>query len=772
MNRFCALGLFLLAAAAAAATAQQPDSPEAGWNPGDYNVRQSIELGARVVDIGGNGSVYDTFVDQHSGMRILRQDLEMNSHDHHGLLFDRLSLHSFGFGGEPNTAARLRMGKDRWYDLRAEFRRDRSPWDFNLLANPLNPPGSVPAILLISSPHRMDTVRRMSDVSVKLAPRSSVSLRLGYSRNVHDGPAFSTLHLGIPSTGLETMLSAPMRSLTDTYFVGWDVKALPRTTISFDQVLPFYRNDSFRQDKNFVFQLANGTPVDLGIVFNDAFATCGPLLDPGNPQFANPFCNGVTGYSRFGPQRSRYPESRLSAQSDYFRRWNLNARASYSSGRNRMPAYTESFDGFLTPSNERKFTTTADSDSRRVLAAADLGATWEGNDHVSVHETFRFTGLRVPGSTHSVQNELFGDSLLTPPNMFAPANCPPPFVAATCPHHSFLSAADVDTSTVNSYLGEETESNQLQLELSANEHFGVNVGHRFRRREITTRLDMADALSFFPDQPNRGACFAGPLDAQGVCQVRVSSSGDSKVTIHENSLLLGAWFRAQDHWRGNFDLEWRNADNAYTRLDPRAWQQYRARVSYAANEKLNFTASGNFTSARNSQSEERHRDHNRNANLTALFTPARAWELELGYDYLSVHAETNICFSSSALPASAAPCTLGVFLFEEEALYNSRSHSAFGRVAWHPVERFRAELGYYGNSDNGDALFTDPLSVPGTLRYNFHQPWASVEIGLAKGWTLRQRYNYYGYNEKAPSGPSPARDFRANVFLTSLRYSF
>ena len=56
------------------------------------------------------------------------------------LLFDDLYLSSFGWGGDPNNAMRLRADKNKWYNLQSSFRRDQNFSDFDLLANPLNPP--------------------------------------------------------------------------------------------------------------------------------------------------------------------------------------------------------------------------------------------------------------------------------------------------------------------------------------------------------------------------------------------------------------------------------------------------------------------------------------------------------------------------------------------------------------------------------------------------------------------------------------------------------
>ena len=69
----------------------------------------------------------------------------MRSIDHHGFLFDNLTFSNFGYGGDPNNVSRMRIEKNKWYDFRLLFRRDKNFWDYNLFANPLNPAALNPA---------------------------------------------------------------------------------------------------------------------------------------------------------------------------------------------------------------------------------------------------------------------------------------------------------------------------------------------------------------------------------------------------------------------------------------------------------------------------------------------------------------------------------------------------------------------------------------------------------------------------------------------------
>src|SRR6516225_10918905 len=104
-------------------TNQSASQPE-GWDTNGYVVHQSIEVGYRQNDVSGSQEMYNTRVNLRTGPRLLDQSLSMQSKDHMGTLFDNLFLDSFGWGGDPNNALRLRLDKNKWYDFRTAFRRD------------------------------------------------------------------------------------------------------------------------------------------------------------------------------------------------------------------------------------------------------------------------------------------------------------------------------------------------------------------------------------------------------------------------------------------------------------------------------------------------------------------------------------------------------------------------------------------------------------------------------------------------------------------------
>src|SRR5438128_1711068 len=100
------ISLAILALASAAFAQGAPPAP-AGEEPtktlGGYDIKQSIEFGGRISDSSGSQELWNTFVNLHSGPRLMNYELEMRSPDHKGFLFDDLSTSSFGYGGDPNN---------------------------------------------------------------------------------------------------------------------------------------------------------------------------------------------------------------------------------------------------------------------------------------------------------------------------------------------------------------------------------------------------------------------------------------------------------------------------------------------------------------------------------------------------------------------------------------------------------------------------------------------------------------------------------------------
>lgn len=271
VRSFLVLVIALLPGAVLAQTSAS--LPEEGIGRGGYTIRQSIEVGYRLTDRTGSGSMYDTLVNLQTGPRVLEQSLSMHAQERQGFAFDHFLVNSFGWGGDPNNGLRLRADKSSWYDFRANFRRDQNFFDYNLLVNPLNPSTSSPNMPVLNSAHELRTGRRMTDLDLKLFPLSKVSFRLGYSRNNMSGPSWSSIH-----EGTDALLYQPWNTTINSYRLGADWKLLPHTVLSYDQTLDYYKGDTAWQLAPLVSGLlANGQGVELGCLLTLSGACHAPL---------------------------------------------------------------------------------------------------------------------------------------------------------------------------------------------------------------------------------------------------------------------------------------------------------------------------------------------------------------------------------------------------------------------------------------------------------------------------------------------------------------
>jgi hypothetical protein len=749
--------------------AQQPEEKkESEIVAGNYGIRQSVEVGYRFTDFSGSRAVYNTFVNLRSGPRLLEQSLEMRSINHKGGLFDSFSLNSFGFGGEPNTASRLRISKDRWYNFNGSFRRDHNFWDYNLLANPLNPTTSNPTVAINSTPHHINTGRRLTDLNLTILPQSKVRFRLGYFRNSHDGPSFSSFH-----EGTEILLFQPWKTLLDSYQMGVDIK-LPHATVSYDQSIHFYKQDTSWQAQSFGFQLSNGTPVDLGLIFNTASnQPCRtPVINATtNPPTADPTCNGYLEYTRLSPGRTRHITEQVSFQSR-FSKLDLSGRASYSSSSNQIDNLRELFRGLVSRSLQRQFEIEGASEARRVSVTADLGMTWRITDNLRVADTLRFNHFRIPSVSDLREKSFFGSSMITPARTFDPSTCPPPFTGPGCPVHGTSSPADNIVELFDRFLGQRTSYNLLELQYDANRHLGGRLGYRLGNREIVMRSNETALLTFYPTLPNRGSCAGQPLAADGTCRVTTTGRSSEDFSIHEHSLVFGVWARAANSFRLNFDLELMSSDNAFTRISPRHSQRYRLRGNYNPQDWINLAAHINILERRNNVPEIHHLQHNRSYGFNTMIMRGERFALDLSYNFEDIFSQTNICFVGTLQPVGSSPCPTAAALFQQNSLYDNLVHYGSFGLMFKPQKKVSTSVGYSVVNTSGQTLILNPNQPPGTLQYNYFRPYASLSIDLASRLKWIGSWGYYDYFEKGEIGPTGARDFQGNLGTISLRYSF
>ena len=819
----------LLLALVVGAGAQSAPQPAEGIDSGNYNIRQTIEFGYRNTDVSGNLANYNTFVNLNSGVRLFEQSLDVRSLNHTGLLFDNLSMHSFGYGGDPNDVTRLRIGKNKWYDFTGTFRRDKYPWNYNLLANPLNPASSSPASAITSSPHALYLVRRMSDFSLTLLPQSHVRFRLGYTRNIQEGPSQSTFGgttiLDPPiGHGSQTQVFQDWKTTLNAYHMGVDFQVLPRTTFHYDQVLQYFKQDTSYVDRNFNYRLSNGVPVDLGIVFDtvNGVPCSSPVANSGtSPAIADPSCNAHLSISRVGRPRSSLPTEQFSFQSESIKNVGMSGRAAYSSGEQNSHDLNEIFTGSDASGLQVGGTSTGPTHAKRVMANADWAATWSVTSKFRIVDSFTYDRFQIPGFFNFSTASLFAQaplingnpSLLLPPGKFDPTNCPPPFIASTCPQHNDTSPADSTNGTWTRYLAQNYRSNTFQLEYDITSRLGGRLGVLYGNRKVTSQdTEFFSSEVFFPGGPGgtpanfsnaaRGDC-ADPTACTQQSDGSLLFSGtlgnplrvlNADITSH--SMLSGLWARPTSSLRLNFDAELFWADSAFVRSDPRQQQRYRFQTAYTASRWLSLDASFDILEHRNNMLYVNDREHDRGFTLTAVLTPTDRLSVDLGYTYNNIYTQLIECWAYGAgvappvppglLPSGAitTPCPVpgdlqggDVTAFGGPATYSSKTNFAYGDVSWKPVKRLTLRVGYAGSFANGKTLFLNPNAPVGPLQYAYQKPYAGFTFDLAKGFAFKTNWTYYGYNPRSipnPAGLAPigSQDFNANNVTLALRYSF
>ena len=400
------LNVFILFAAlflSPVSQAQTASEENKGIDSGDYNIHQSIEAGYRENWVNGDQATYNTFINLGQGFRLFDYTLDMRSLDHNGLLFDTLSFSNFGYGGDPDTVSRLRIEKNKVYDFRVLFRRSKFNWDWNLLANPLNPASSTPAVPITNSPHALDTVRRLQDYDLTLFPQSKIRFRLGYSRNRETGPAGYTTNTSDDGAGNPPQLNEQLSYTTNAYRAGVDFRVLPRTTISYDQLLNYFKQDNVITDNALLngttpFVLPNGTPVDLGLVWDtvNGLPCAAPILTA--PNAVNPNCDGTLSYSQVGRPRNFMPTERLRFQSNYFKDFETSGSFGYSSSDNAINDFNEIATGWTGRTISRGSTTAGPAEAKRVSVNANWSGAYAVTDKFRIVDEFRYDNWRIPGT--------------------------------------------------------------------------------------------------------------------------------------------------------------------------------------------------------------------------------------------------------------------------------------------------------------------------------------------------------------------------------------
>ncbi len=685
-------------------------------SPGDnirygYVIHQSVELGGHFVTQSGSGAMYATLVNIQSGPRILDSSLEMVAvNPSHAVLFDRLSSSSFGYGGDPYNVTFLNVSKGRIYNFHGNFRRNRQYFDYNLLANPLIPPSSTPFVPVLASPHLYNTVRRMTDASITLAPLSVVSAHLGYFQNINQGPSNSTLHVGA-----EALLVQNWRVSTDVWNAGIDWKPLARTSISFDEFITRYKGNTSWQLTGLNYTLSNGTPVSLGVNLSSVWNT--PCAAPFNPDgTVNPTCNGFLAYTRSAPTRTLFPSEQLHFQSASIPHVAMNGRVLYMGTTSNLVNFNENFNGLDSRVRNRQEVVTGSASARRINVNADYGVTWQITPTIGLSDAFNFWYFRQPATNVFTETDYAGTSMLNPR------------VRLQRPRHRTIKRLTRRPRPI-------LFSSIWDLAPNAR----LSLGYRYSSRIIT------DAGGDFIPIHADSALFG--LVLRPTAQLRVNFNAEAMSADNSFTRISP---RKLQHYR------------LRTAYNPRPW------LSFAGT--INILDSSNNVQTVNHVAHNQDFSFTTSINPSEKW----GIDLNYAYDSIFSRTDQCFISSTPVAGAQPSPavCQQAGLPLQSDGYYNQPTqYGAIGFV-FTPVKRLHAAGGYRMSAVNGQAPPINIRQVPGSLQSQYQTPYAKLTFDLAPNWSWKADYNYYSYGEGTPIGPTLPRSFHGNVYTFAVRYAF
>ncbi len=249
---------------------------------------------------------------------------------------------------------------------------------------------------------------------------------------------------------------------------------------------------------------------------------------------------------------------------------------------------------------------------------------------------------------------------------------------------------------------------------------------------------------------------------------------DYTLDIHENGGILGVVLQPAREWKINGSIEAAYANRTYTQVSPRALQHYQIHTSYKP--KSWATISGAFNDLERAKQcplckpsgsqPKRHARRIAHAKR-ALWIRTELWLSRcILSDYIVLYGDA--CSLGRGQRAAGNRMRnqhyLGNGYFDAPTQYG-----AIG-ITLSPVKKFHAGLGYRMSAVDGTTEMLNPRQVPGSLQSQFQSPYANAAWTFAPGWIGKADWNYYGYGEGTPIGPTLPRSFRGNVYTLGMHY--
>jgi hypothetical protein len=740
--------------------------------PAGYSMHSSVDMGGRIANTAGSDAMYSTLVNLQSGPRVSGQTFELRAlPGNKNPLVDSLKLFSTGYGGDPNLLTHLDFYKGKLYEFSGVFRRDRSYFDYDLLANPNIPGGqSIPIgsstapvgqfawPQVLQSPVLLNTVRRMTDTKLTILPLAKVSFRFGYSQNVFEGPSLSPGYAMTTSESAlnnEALLQEYLRDSSDDWTGAVEWKPFRQTHITFEEQVTHIKADSFftLAPSSLIVQEADGTRVAVGNYYSQTPGIgCNtssmvnpttilyPAQTPGGLPIIDPACDVISSYLRSQPTRFLYSTESLRFQSSSIRNLTMTGDVRYTQANMNMPNYYENFEGLA--GAVRSIVYTGAANAHRDVFSADYGVVWQVAKNFSLSDQVDYNIAHQPG----VLNFNPGATLSTPTTAgHETINYNGPLTPGTA-----IGINGTSAGTTPNYFGQKFLINNLVGSWDATSRVILSLGWRHTEHDIQEGIPA------------------------------LASTTPLAVSINENTGIFTAALRPANNWSINGSIEAGYADNVLTPVAPRQTWHYRIRTQYKPRPWATVSGTYNDLERHNNTNNVNsttyfgpldHVDHSRVFGLGAVVAPNEHYEFDISYAYSDVYTATNICYTSGAtatLPGTATVTSSGApnicpqsvrgssptqYEWYARDFQNAPTNFGSAAITLVPTKTVHASLGYRISAVDGSRFFTDARDVNGSLNSKYQSPYVNLAWTFRNAWTWKAGYDFYGYGEGGPSGP-------------------
>jgi hypothetical protein len=786
-----------------AAGAQNPTAPQPTpapiAAPQGYTVHHSVDMGGHFDNTIGSGAMYDTLVNQHSGLRVLGESFDMHALPGKKKAFlDDLNAFTTGLGGDPNDLATLAFSKKKIYEFSGMFRRDRQYFDYDLLGNSNTAAGQtlplglstahigLPWSQVNQSPVMFNTVRRMTDTNLILYPQSKVTIRASYAQNIMQGVSNSPSY---SFAKYDALLQQNERNSTDDFTVGLDWKPLKETKITFEEQMTHFKNNTSYQlaPSAYNVQEANGAKASLGDwdalepygytatgfsvsgvcstasmgSANYTSATSYTILTAnpaGGLPIINSSCSVITNYTRNQPSRTFTPTESLRFQSSSIKNVEMNGDVRYTKANMNLPNYFDQYQGLTASATSGVLSSTwmGTASAKRQSFAADYGFVWQATKSISISDQASGNTVHQPGT-----------ALITSA------------VNTTITTAGAISINSVSNATATASIWGGGPS------AVGTPKYGY-YGQGAFTNNLTAAWDFSSArMALTYHYGTRTVSQGTPHNVAIPNTTAYTDPVSGNITINENSGIFNASVRPVRNLDINGTVEVSYDDNAVTAIAPRQMQQYRVHAKYKASPWAVFTAAYSDRERHNNTNNNQayvavttngqpyagpvaHQDYSRTSSVGATLAPSERFGLDLFYAYSEVFSTSNICYDAvntsytnmpGASSASGAACSApaghgSTTAFTLYGVDFMKAPTQFGSIALNstPNKYLHYSLGYRASSVNGTRFFNDARDVNGSLVSLDQSPFVKMAVTLHPGLVWKAEYNYFGYGEGAPGG--------------------